>query len=75
MHSYTHNLTVTSNTLLIYRFVNPSAAVIASGWRGVEGMKPHGMTPRKQPIMVQERTTCVYREARNNYSAELEISL
>lgn len=75
MHSYTHNWTVSSNTLQIYLFVNPSAAVTASGWRGVEGMKPHGMTPRKQPTMGQERTACVYREARNNYPAELEISL
>ena len=55
MHLYVHNLTVSSNTLQIYLFVNPSAAVTASGWRGVEGMRPHGMTPRKQPTMGQER--------------------
>ena len=59
MHSYTHNLTVSSNTLQIYLFVNLSAAVTASGWRakgiGKEGTRHYGMAPHKQPIMVQER--------------------
>ena len=68
--AYAHNLTFTSNTLLIYSFVNPSSAVTASDRMGVGEMMLHGMAPHKQPNHGPGEDRRHKPRARNNYCAD-----